>query len=171
MAIEYRIENNVLWISGKLDSSSAPELETAFAQLTENLTTKPPRAILEFSGVKALTSAPLRAMLTLAKRLRAANGDVVVVAPSAGALEALKVSGFLRMQLFKTAASFAEISKDAPAAEPPAVAAAATAPVTRSRLQSLPVGQPTSSPGRDSTASSSPTLLQRILKMLGFGKR
>jgi anti-anti-sigma factor len=171
MAIEYRIENNVLWITGKLDSSSAPELETAFAQLTENLTTQPPRAILEFSGVKALTSAPLRAMLTLAKRLRAANGDVVVVAPSAGALEALKVSGFLRMQLFKTAASFAEIS-DSPAAEPPAVAAAAKAASgTRSRLQSLPVGQPTPSPSRDSTASSSPTLLQRILKMLGFSKR
>jgi anti-anti-sigma factor len=163
MAIEYRIENNILWITGKLDSSSAPELENAFARLTENLTAQSPRAILEFSGVKALTSAPLRAMLTLAKRLRAANGDVIVVAPSAGALEALKVSGFLRMQLFKTAASIAEIAETA-AAEPPAVATTTAAPPTRSRLQSLPVAQPASPPIRDST--NSPSLLLRILKML-----
>jgi anti-anti-sigma factor len=122
MAVEYRMEKNILWIRGKLDSSAAPEFETALAALADSLVDQPPRAILELSEVRSLTSAPLRAMLTLAKRLRAAHGEVVVAAPSSIALEALKISGFLRLQLFRTITSLAELGIDAssPAASSPA---------------------------------------------------
>jgi hypothetical protein len=33
MAVEYRMEKNILWIRGKLDSSAAPEFETALVRL------------------------------------------------------------------------------------------------------------------------------------------
>src|SRR5689334_1206311 len=107
--MECRIEENILWVSGKLDSSSSPEFEAAIARLAESLADIPPRAVLEFSGIETLTSAPLRAMLTLAKRLHASKGSVVLAAPSPIAVEALKVSGFMRLQVFQVIASVAEL--------------------------------------------------------------
>ena len=156
MAFEYRIEGNIIWIKGKLDSSAAPELEVVLAKLTDSLVDKPPRAVLEFSGVKTLTSAPLRAMLTLAKRLRAAGGEVFVVVPSPNALEALKISGFLRLQLFKTLGSLAELDL----AQPPASAGPSASASGLRQLQLQPKDAP-----------PAPSLMKRILRMLCFWKR
>src|SRR6187549_2233188 len=99
--MECRIEENVLWVSGKLDSSTSPDFEAAIAKLAESLVQVPPQAVLEFSGIETLTSAPLRAMLTLAKRLHASKGSVLLAAPSPVAVEALKVSGFMRLKVFQ----------------------------------------------------------------------
>ena len=118
--MDYRIENNILWVTGKLDSSSAADFEKAIAKLTKSLTEEPPRAVLEFSGIETLTSAPLRAMLTLAKRLHTAQGEVIVAAPSPIALEALKVSGFLRLEVFRVIDSLDELNQASPPAAEPA---------------------------------------------------
>ena len=78
--MECRIEENVLWVSGKLDSSTSPNLKPP-SRSWRNRSRAPPQAVLEFSGIETLTSAPLRAMLTLAKRLHVSKGSVVLAAP------------------------------------------------------------------------------------------
>jgi anti-anti-sigma factor len=137
--MDYRIENNILWVTGKLDSSSAADFEKALAKLSKSLTEEPPRAVLEFSGIETLTSAPLRAMLTLAKRLHAAQGEVVVAAPSPIALEALKVSGFLRLEVFQLIDSVDELNQVSPPVAEPAEAEAESTEAPTSPEASAPV--------------------------------
>jgi hypothetical protein len=99
--------------------------------------------------------------------MRAAGGDVTLVAPSPSALEALKVSGFLRMQLFHTADTLAEISA-AQAPEPPATAE--TLPHTH-KLQSLPVGQGSPSSSQRDQPTVWSEMVRIVSRILFFWKR
>ena len=90
---------NVLTVTGKLDSNNASEFD---AKLREYIDEDAGKAvILEFSGVQTLTSAPLRAILSLAKRMQRHGSALLLAAPSENALESLKISGFLKLRIFE----------------------------------------------------------------------
>lgn len=96
---ESRPEADIITISGKLDSTTATELD---ARLREDISEDSGRpVILDFSGVLTLTSAPLRAILSLAKRMQRHSAMLFVAAPSEAAQESLRISGFLKLRIFE----------------------------------------------------------------------
>ncbi|MGI8601526.1 MAG: STAS domain-containing protein [Verrucomicrobiales bacterium] len=89
---------DVLVVRGKLDSTNASDFDGKLRELIAD-DTKP--MVLDFSAVITLTSAPLRALLTLAKRLQRHGLPLLIAAPSENALESLRISGFLKLKLFE----------------------------------------------------------------------
>ncbi|MES2707969.1 MAG: STAS domain-containing protein, partial [Verrucomicrobiota bacterium] len=90
---------NVLTVAGKLDSNNASEFDARLREYVDEDTGK--AVVLEFSGVQTLTSAPLRAILSLAKRMQRHGSALILAAPSENALESLRISGFLKLKLFE----------------------------------------------------------------------
>lgn len=115
---------DVFRVSGRLDyTASAVDLEQRLRAPCER---DPPRRfpVLDLSGVTMLSSQALRAILSLAKQIQGQSGIVFVGAPSAPAREALRVGGFLDLEIFQ----LRETMPDALAA---ATAAARKAPPLR----------------------------------------
>ena len=148
---------NVLKVAGKLDSNNATEFD---ARLREYIDEDSGQAvILEFSGVQTLTSAPLRAILSLAKRMQRHRARLLLAAPGENALESLRISGFLKLKIFdltdtlEAALKLArEIAPAAmlpapinPAALPPAPQAASY-PIKRPNPTAAPMALPPPSP-------------------------
>lgn len=75
---------------GRVDSSTAPELEAAIGRLTHagkhNL-------VLDFSQVEYLSSAGLRVMVAALKAARQSGGDLCLACPSPRIIEALRLAG------------------------------------------------------------------------------
>src|SRR4030095_11281387 len=88
---------DVLTVRGKLDSTNASDFDQKLRELIVD-ETKP--VVLDFAAVITLTSAPLRALLTLAKRLQRQHTPLYIAAPSENSLESLKISGFLKLKIF-----------------------------------------------------------------------
>jgi anti-sigma B factor antagonist len=79
---------------GRLDGSSSP----AFGQRLEKLAATPePRLVIDFGGVEFVSSAGLRAVLSVLKRVKAANGMLALCAVRAPVKEVLDITGFTGM--------------------------------------------------------------------------
>ncbi len=79
---------------GRLDGNTSP----AFAARMEKLTATPqPRLVVDFSGIDFVSSAGLRVVLTLLKRVKAANGVLALCAVQAPVREVLDITGFTGM--------------------------------------------------------------------------
>jgi|GEM_PF-1654900 len=92
---------DLLEIKGKLDYASASEFDEQLRAVVED-----PRRrfiLMDFSQVTTLSSPSLRAILSLAKRLKRLSGRLVVAAASQTAEESLRISGFLRLNIFESA--------------------------------------------------------------------
>ena len=80
----------VVSVSGRVDSATSGELETALKGLigkgTRNL-------VLDFSAVDFLSSSGLRVMVTTRKALKEAGGEVVIAQPSDRVRETLELAG------------------------------------------------------------------------------
>jgi anti-anti-sigma factor len=79
---------------GRLDSSSAPELERL---LTEQLDAGIQRLVLDFAELSYISSAGLRVVLLAGKKLRASKGRMVLVALQPMVHEVFDMSGFLTL--------------------------------------------------------------------------
>ena len=90
---------NVLTVAGKLDSNNASEFDAKLREFIDEDSGKP--VILNFAGVQTLTSAPLRAILSLAKRMQRHHSKLFIAAPGENALESLRISGFLKLKIFE----------------------------------------------------------------------
>ena len=90
---------NVLTVAGKLDSNNASEFDAKLREFIDEDSGKP--VILNFAGVQTLTSAPLRAILSLAKRMQRHQSKLFIAAPGENALESLRISGFLKLKIFE----------------------------------------------------------------------
>jgi len=74
---------------GRLDGSTSP----AFAARMEKLAATPqPRLVVDFSGIDFVSSAGLRVVLTLLKRVKAANGVLALCAVQAPVKEVLDIT-------------------------------------------------------------------------------
>jgi anti-anti-sigma factor len=96
MNIEQETRGDVLVVhlAGRLDSSSAPELERL---LLEQFTAGLKRLVFDFSALDYVSSAGLRVILLAGKKLRAAQGKLALVGLRDMVREVFEMSGFLTL--------------------------------------------------------------------------
>jgi anti-anti-sigma factor len=78
--------------AGRIDSSTAPVLEQHLLGL---LAGGERRIVVDFSGVDYISSAGLRVMLVLARRVRDANGQLGLCAMGDAVRQVFQLAGFL----------------------------------------------------------------------------
>lgn len=84
----------VVTAKGRLDGGAS----AAFADRVGGLITSPnPKLLIDFGGVDFVTSAGLRAVLLLVKKVKAAGGSFALCAVQASVLEVLDITGFTGM--------------------------------------------------------------------------
>jgi anti-anti-sigma factor len=84
----------VVTARGRLDGSTSQ----AFAAQLEKLTgTSQPRLVVDCSGIDFVSSAGLRVVLTVLKRVKAANGMLALCAVQDPVREVLDITGFAGM--------------------------------------------------------------------------
>ena len=79
---------------GRLDSSSAPEMERL---VSEQLDGGAQRLVLDFTSLDYISSAGLRVVLLAGKKLRASKGKMVLVGLQDMVREVFEMSGFLAL--------------------------------------------------------------------------
>jgi anti-anti-sigma factor len=89
----------ILKPSGRIDSQSSPEFETA---LTEKLNTTQ-NVILDFADVPYISSAGLRVVLVIAKRLSRSQGQFALTSLKPEIFSVFKISGLTSvLKIFDT---------------------------------------------------------------------
>lgn len=91
---ERRDELLILRPRGRLDSSSAPELERI---VSEQLDSSVQHVIFDLSSLDYISSAGLRVVLLAGKKLRASKGKLVLVGLRDMVREVFEMSGFLAL--------------------------------------------------------------------------
>jgi len=88
--------NSVLVVSlkGQINSSNAAEIQE---QLLEQVNDATSRWLVDFNGLEYISSAGLRVVLLLAKRIRQHEGSLVLCAMQPHVYEVFEVSGFLTL--------------------------------------------------------------------------
>lgn len=81
----------ILVVSGRVDSLTAPQLDAAFKQLVDNGGSW---LKLDLSEVEYLSSAGLRVLLATLKAVRAQAGDLQLYSPRDNVRDVLEISGF-----------------------------------------------------------------------------
>ena len=81
----------VVRLTGRLDSGAASAAEE---QLSAALVVSPPRVAIDMSGLAYISSAGLRVLLVLAKKVQQQKGKVVLGGLAANVREVFTVSGF-----------------------------------------------------------------------------
>ena len=81
-------------LSGRLDARSATDFEKAALAAADEQPEKRLHMLLDFSGLEYISSAGLRSILVLAKRLSPSGGNVVLCVMSGVVEEVFGVSGF-----------------------------------------------------------------------------
>lgn len=77
---------------GRLDTATAPDLEQAGGELIDAGVT---RIVLDLSRLEYLSSAGLRVILALAKRLQASGGELVMCGAAGLVRETLELAGIV----------------------------------------------------------------------------
>ncbi|HKS89498.1 MAG TPA: STAS domain-containing protein [Stellaceae bacterium] len=83
----------VVRLAGRLDSAAAPAAEASFAPLLAGA----PHLAVDLSGLDYISSAGLRVLLVVAKRVQQASGKVVLFGLVPNVREIFAVSGFDRI--------------------------------------------------------------------------
>lgn len=83
----------VVTTQGRLDGNAS----TTFAARLETLIGAQPNFLLDFSGVEFVTSAGLRAILTVLKKIKSSNGVVAMCGVQAPVREILDITGLTPM--------------------------------------------------------------------------
>lgn len=90
----------ILRISGRLDAVSSPNAERKVFDFINNGQHK---LLLDFSGVDYLSSAGMRMLLSVTKKLKTLSGKLVLYGVTTNVMDVLKMSGFDHvLELVKT---------------------------------------------------------------------
>lgn len=81
----------VVKLAGRLDGTHCHSAEQSFADV---LAAKPRRLAIDLSGLEYISSAGLRVLLTVSKRVQQANGKVAVFGLNGGVRAVFSISGF-----------------------------------------------------------------------------
>ncbi len=81
----------LLRLGGRLDSLTSPQLETKLLALVEGGTRQ---LVLDLMNLDYISSAGLRVLLMVAKKLKAANGQVALAAMKSHIREIFDIAGF-----------------------------------------------------------------------------
>lgn len=87
-------DTQVFTLSGRLDSESTPEFER---QCAEEIQSDSQALILDLSGLEYLSSAGLRSILSVGKRLQAKGGKLVLCVPKGLILQIIEACGFHKL--------------------------------------------------------------------------
>jgi anti-anti-sigma factor len=87
-------EVTIVRLAGRFDSSAAPTAEESFTRL---LGAGPPRLALDLSRLDYISSAGLRVLLVVAKKVQQAKGKLVLFGLLSNVREVFAVSGFDRI--------------------------------------------------------------------------
>jgi anti-sigma B factor antagonist len=77
-------------VSGRVDSATAPDLESSLKKLVESDKTQ---IVLDLKDVEYMSSAGLRAMVSTLKAVKRVNGDLRLANPSPRVEEVLRLAG------------------------------------------------------------------------------
>ena len=93
MEVDIRKQNEsaVVSVKGRVDASTAPDFEK---QLVELIDKDENRLVVDLSGLEYISSAGLRVILATAKRLKARQGDIILVGLGGSVKEVFEISGF-----------------------------------------------------------------------------
>jgi len=80
----------VMSVSGRVDSATAPELESRLRALVE---ADKNQIVLDLKDVEYMSSAGLRAMVSTLKQVKRVNGDLRISSPSPRVEEVLRLAG------------------------------------------------------------------------------
>jgi anti-sigma B factor antagonist len=80
----------VMSVTGRVDSATAPELESQLRALVDSGKT---HIVLDLKNVEYMSSAGLRAMVSTLKAVKRVNGDLRLANPSARVEEVLHLAG------------------------------------------------------------------------------
>ncbi len=81
---------DMLTVAGRVDSSTAPELDQAIKEITNNGRYN---LVLKLDGVNYLSSAGLRSLVATLRECKSQRGDLLLVSPSERVLEVLRLAG------------------------------------------------------------------------------
>lgn len=81
---------SVMKVKGRVDSATAPDLETALKSLVD---TDKTQIVLDLADVEYMSSAGLRAMVSTLKAVKRVNGDLRLASPSPRVEEVLRLAG------------------------------------------------------------------------------
>lgn len=84
-------EKAVFELDGRLDTVSAPELEKAFKETLDGVK----EVVLDFKGLKYLSSAGLRVLLAAQKSMMQAGGSMKLINVNEIIMDIFEVTGFL----------------------------------------------------------------------------
>jgi anti-anti-sigma factor len=84
----------IVKLTGRLDSSTAQSAEESF---TGVLASGPPHLAIDMSNLEYISSAGLRVLLVVAKKLQQSNGRVVLFGLVRNVREVFSISGFDRI--------------------------------------------------------------------------
>jgi anti-sigma B factor antagonist len=87
-------DTRVAVVSGRLDGAASPGFAEKVGALAAG---EKPKLVIDFGGVDFVTSAGLRAVLQVFKRVKASGGVFALCSVQAPVLEVLDVSGFTSM--------------------------------------------------------------------------
>ncbi|MFY0478457.1 STAS domain-containing protein [Achromobacter marplatensis] len=94
LATEQVGDTLVVGVPGHINSGNAAELE---AELMLKLEQRPARLVLDLADLSYISSAGLRVVLVLAKKVRESGGILIVCGLSGAVHEVFDVSGFLEI--------------------------------------------------------------------------
>jgi anti-anti-sigma factor len=94
MQLEHRTERGIALVTptGRIDTTTSPALEQHLGKLVDGGTRQ---VLIDFSGVEYISSAGLRVLLVLAKRLRSDRGLLVLCGLNAAVRQVFDLAGFL----------------------------------------------------------------------------
>lgn len=81
----------VLRISGRLDAVSSPTAET---KVFDFINKGQHKLLINFAGVDYLSSAGMRMLLSVSKKLKTLSGKLVICSVTINVMDVLKMSGF-----------------------------------------------------------------------------
>lgn len=81
----------VLRFRGRLDAISSPAAEK---RVFESINSGLIKLLIDFSGVSYLSSAGMRMLLSVSKKLKTLSGKLVICSISSNVMDVLKMSGF-----------------------------------------------------------------------------
>ena len=91
IVVEEKGEVIVVRLKGRLDAASSPQLEKMLSSIIDGGHFK---VLLDLSNVEYLSSAGMRLMLAISKRLQNLEGKVVACSLSDEVMEVIKMAGF-----------------------------------------------------------------------------
>lgn len=101
LSTRHEANTTIVSVQGRVDTSTAPELET---YLTKGVDPTPGTLIIDLAGVKYISSAGLRVVLLMAKKLKASGGELVLAGLEGAVKEVFEISGFYSIfKIFETA--------------------------------------------------------------------